>query len=501
MTAQEMTQADAIAFMLDPASHGGQPVEHIETHISHVFLVGDLAFKMKKAVSLDFVDFSTREKRRAACEAELVVNARTARALYIDVVAVNASEGRLWLGPPTAPVEYLVRMHRFPQDDLLDCVAERHALDAQTIREFADAVADLHLSAECIRANAVPERFADTLQHLIANLQHVLPAELPDRFARWREDISNRSSALESDLVARARRGAVRHGHGDLHLRNACRFRGEVVLFDAIEFEPKFSHVDILYDAAFAIMDLRHRGEEAAAIAFLGRYLAATRDYRSLEALRVFMSTRAAVKALVSALSPDGSETMAYLRLANDLLDPPPGPRLIAIGGRSGTGKSSLAQALAPRLGRAPDIVVLRSDEIRKRMLGRRPDAALTAKAYGPGTSAAVYRRLRRDAARALRAGATVIADATYLGADERRAIADTAAEHGLRFDGIWLSASDQVLGRRLAQRGADASDADARIMQSQLAIEAVAGWSSLSAASALNETCERALRMLDGVT
>lgn len=497
MTSGEIRQADAIAFMRDPASHGGTPVEHIETHISHLFLVGELAFKMKKAVTFDFVDFGTLAKRRAACEAELVVNARTARALYIDTVAVNAADGRMWLGAPVAPVEFLVRMHRFRQQDLLDRMAARHELDLQTVREFADAVADLHLSSARMRPDAMPERFRATLEQLIGTLADVLPAAMRARFDRWTGPVVERARRLDRRLGARARRGAVRHGHGDLHLRNACRFRGEVILFDAIEFNPKFSHVDILYDAAFAMMDLRHRGEDAAAVAFLGRYLSATRDYRELEALRVFMSTRAAVRALVGALSADGTGTADYLDLAASLLEPPRPPRLVAIGGRSGTGKSTLAQILAPSLGTVPDVVVLRSDEIRKRMLGHRPDVALAAGAYGADASRAVYRRLRRDAARALRAGARVIVEATFLEAAERSAIAGIAHAERVGFDGLWLSASDEVLGRRLSQRGTDASDADTAVMLSQPALEAVEGWSTVRTDGGLAATVQRAAALL----
>ena len=135
MNIPEPDQAASVAFMMRADTHGGEAVEHIETHISHIFLAGAYAWKMKKAVSLDFVDFSTLEQRKAACEAELVVNARTARAMYLDVVAVNARDGKLWLGPPTAPVEYLVRMHRFEQADLLDRMAVEHRLDLQTVRE------------------------------------------------------------------------------------------------------------------------------------------------------------------------------------------------------------------------------------------------------------------------------------------------------------------------------------------------------------------------------
>lgn len=475
-------QAALVAYLTDSATHGSLPVEHIETHTAHVFLAGAHAYKMKKAVALEFVDFSTLARRKAACEAELVVNARTARALYLDVVAVNRTPNGFRLGPPAAPVEYLVRMNRFDQHDLLDKIAGRHALDSQTVREFADAVADLHLSATVIPSHAVPETFDLTLRDLATNLDGALPDGERQVFAEWRRMAEAASARLLTHLAARARRGAVRRGHGDLHLRNACRYRGEVMLFDAIEFAPRFSHVDVLYDAAFAVMDLRHRGEEAAAILFLSRYLAATRDYVALPALSLFISARAAVRALVSCLTPAaGLEVGSYLTLARDALASPMPNRLIAVGGRSGTGKSRLAEALAPKLGAAPDVVILRSDEIRKCMLGRRPDTALDRSAYGSRTSAAVYRRVLRDAARALRAGASVIIDATHLEARQRADVAALARRLDVRFDGLWLVAADGTLADRLSARGTDASDATAAIMRGQPDVRTVRGWCTLS--------------------
>lgn len=499
MNAPEPDQAASVAFMLRADTHGGEAVEHIETHISHIFLAGEFAWKMKKAVSLDFVDFSTLAQRKAACEAELVVNARTARAMYLDVVAVNARDGKLWLGPPTAPVEYLVRMHRFEQADLLDRMAVEHRLDLQTVREFADAVAGLHLSAEVVRPQSGRDAFATTLDDLISNLDHAVPDGLRAAFGRWREKVVPVAGALAPRLAARARRGAVRHGHGDLHLNNACRFRGEVVLFDAIEFEPRFSHVDVLYDAAFALMDLRHRGEDESAIVFLSRYLVATRDYADMPALRLFLSARAAVRALVGVLSPSGqAEAASYLALAAELLAKPRSPRVIAIGGRSGTGKSTLAQALAPRVARAPDVVILRTDEIRKRMLGRRPDEALGADAYRSEVTTAVYRRLAHDAGRALKAGASVIVDATMLRPEQREIAQSIARDSGAAFRGFWLVGAEETLAERIASRGTDASDADQQVMRRQPKIREVAGWQTLRSDRDGTATLEAALELLE---
>jgi aminoglycoside phosphotransferase family enzyme/predicted kinase len=478
-------QAAAIRTMTDPALHGGLAVEQIETHISHIFLAGDLAYKMKKAVKLAFVDFSTVDRRREACLAELAVNARTAPDIYLDVVALNREDdGRLTLGPPARPVDYLVRMRRFDEDALLDRMAARGALDDRLARALADAVADLHLKAERITDGAGTEDFATTVRLLSERLGAAEKApETAERARNWQGRATALVAGLEPLLSARARHGAVRHGHGDLHLRNICVFEGRVRLFDAIEFEPRFSHVDILYDFAFLQMDLMHRGQERIAALVESRYLTATRDYSGLRLLPLFVSVRAAVRALVAMLSPDDgrdAEAGVYLDLALSVLDARPPPRLIAIGGRSGTGKSTVALALARRL--PWGAVVIRSDEVRKRLLGAAPETPLGAEAYRPDVSDRVYRRMLGDARRALDAGATVILDATFLSDSGRAAARSLGEASGVPLTGVWLAADDTVLRARLVGRTHDASDADVAVLRNQTEPRDLGDWQCLDA-------------------
>ena len=402
-------QEDVVRFLLDPTTHGVERVGHIETHISHVFLTGTYAYKMKKSVKLDFVDFSTLRQRMRACRNEIVVNSRTAPDIYIDVVAVNEIDGHLELGVPLAPVEYLVRMNQFRQDDLLDRIAAEDRLTVDLARGIADAAGELHLSAARMADDPEAEPFATTASDLMNRLTAAVDsAETQAIVDSWRNAVT---PSLERNLPhvrARARHGAVRHGHGDLHLGNICVYDGQVRLFDAIEFQPRFSHIDILYDVAFVLMDLLHRGQPAIAQLVLSRYLAATRDYSGLDLLRLFMSVRAAVRALVALLGPASDRVevaRTYLELAERVLEQRGAGRLIAIGGRSGTGKSTLAQDLAAHVGSFPDIVVMRSDEVRKRMMGRRPEERLGSNGYGHAVSRRVYRRLFRDAARAFARG------------------------------------------------------------------------------------------------
>ncbi|TVQ51999.1 MAG: hypothetical protein EA355_15975, partial [Rhodobacteraceae bacterium] len=270
-------------------------------------------------------------------------------------------------------------------------------------------------------------------------------------------------------LDARRRHGCVRRGHGDLHLGNVVLIDGRPTPFDAIEFNEAIATDDILYDAAFTVMDLMARAAPPLAGAFLSRYLTATRDHAALALLPLYVSMRAAVRAFV-AWRDDRAAGEARLALATAALAPRPPARLIAVGGPSGSGKSTLARALAPEIGAPPGAVMLRSDVARKRLFGVAPEAPLPAEAYGAAAGAQVYRRLLRDAGRALRAGAPVVLDAAFLRPAERAAAAALAAAAGASFAGFWLGASEATMAARLDARRGDASDADAAVMRRQLA-------------------------------
>lgn len=491
-----------VDFLNDPQTHGGAAVKHIETHVSHVFLAGDFAYKIKKAVRFEFVDFSTLEARRMACYREIDVNARTAPDIYLEVVAVNTGNGVLSLGPPSHPIEYAVKMHRFSQEGLFDRMAEEGRLTPRLLRGLADAAAGLHLSAGKFRSGAYVEDFEVTAIELLSRLR--LAADDGDTSA----SVSTFALRIESELNnalaetrARQRHGAVRHVHGDLHLRNICTFRGHVRLFDAIEFEPKYSHIDILYDIAFALMDLLHRGQNGAAILVLSRYLSATRDYSGIDILRLFMTVRAGIRGLIALLGPSatgGAEARSYLDLGTHILDCPAPPRLIAVGGRSGTGKSTLAQALAPELAHAPDIVVIRADEVRKRMLGVAPETHLPRAAYTPEINARVYARLLKDAARVLENGATAVLDATFLRSDNRDALVELGSRLDVPVTGLWLFAPQDVLEDRLERRQGDASDADAAVLHHQPKdLNIGASWHLVNASGTQEATLSDALKLV----
>lgn len=310
-------------------------------------------------------------------------------------------------------------------------------------------------------------------------------------------------------LEERRANGRVRRCHGDLHLGNICLIDARPTLFDCIEFSDLISCIDVLYDLAFLLMDLRHRGLTRQCGLVFNRYLDLTGDDDGLPALPFFMSLRASVRAHVTATAAaklDSAEAWqrqlaaarSYFELAMDLLRPRPA-RLIAIGGLSGTGKSSVAAALAGELGGGAGARVLRSDVLRKQLFGQRPEDRLPAEAYTKDVNDRVYAALEERASKILAGGANVVLDAVAAAPSERTAFADVARKAGAEFTGIWLEAPPATLLARVAQRGKDASDATASVLQRQLTYDlGRIDWVRIDAdqpSGAVVETVRKAIR------
>jgi aminoglycoside phosphotransferase family enzyme/predicted kinase len=479
----EPDQAPVIAFLADPASHGGAAVQRIDTHASVVFLAGDRAFKLKRAVRYSYLDYSTPALREQACRAELALNRRTAPELYEEVCPVTRTpDGRLSLGGTGAAVDWVVVMRRFSQETLFDRMAERNQLTHQLMFDLAEQIARFHGAAEIDEEGGGSAGMAATTTSDARNLRAAVPATLdPPEVEALIAATQAVLARLAPLLEARRRAGKVRHCHGDLHLRNICLVAGRPTLFDCVEFSRLISNIDVLYDLAFLLMDLHIRELDALGNAVFNRYLDLRDESNGLAALPLFLSVRAAVRAHVSAAAARQQDRDAqartredarrYLLQAGKLLQPR-WPRLIAIGGLSGTGKSTVAYGLAPQVGAVPGARVLRSDVIRKRLF----DAALTdrlpAAAYRAEVGVRVFQRLREEAAAALAAGHSVIADAIYARAAEREAIAGVAQAAKVPFVGLWLEAPADVLATRIAARRGDASDATAAVLRQQLTYE-----------------------------
>lgn len=466
-----------VLHFLDGSSFGpAQGGKRIDTHASMVFLGVDRALKIKRAVRLPFLDYSTLEKRKRACEEELRVNAGNAPELYRRVVAITRnSDGAFEVDGTGTPVEWAVEMTRFDEKQSLDILAASTTIDPSLATALADAILRSHDKAPRADGESWIASIPPIIERNTAKFSIVRGL---DPVAVGRLDAASRDAAttLQSLLGARASRGFVRRCHGDLHLANIALVDGRPLLFDAIEFDPVIATTDVLYDLAFTLMDMVHFNQPAAANEVFNRYLAGAGD-EGLDGLRLlplFLSVRAAIRAHVLFMKSEqagGDDTVwreaeRYFDLAGRLIAPKP-PLLVAIGGLSGTGKSVLARGLAGLIEPPPGAVIIRSDVVRKQLFGVGETTALPESAYGPDVAERVYGVLSSTAQRILAQGCSVVLDAAYLQEAERTEIAHLAT-CGIRFVGLFLTADLATRLARIEQRRGDASDATRNVALKQ---------------------------------
>lgn len=508
-------QEKIVAFLSEGRAFGlpDQRVERIDTHAAIVFLIGDRAYKLKRAVRYSFLDFSTIERRHRILEDEFRLNIRTAPGLYRGLVPVTCDvHGCLALDGEGLTVDWLLEMKRFDQSALLDRRAEEGRLDATLIRALAGEIADLHEIAPVLKDGG-----HDAMEAIVIGNAGDLKQVASDLDANETIAAVNQATRAElaerrSLLDRRAHDGFVRLCHGDLHLGNIYLDGDRPVLFDCLEFDEALATIDVFYDLSFLLMDLCHRGLEGFAIDLLSAYLDRTEDDAGTALLPLFLAIRATIRAKIEGFEIKTSESheqrtkhrsnaLDYLDLAGKLLVVTP-PRLIAIGGRSGTGKSTIARLLAHKFDWQSWPVILRSDVLRKHLAGLEPTVRLDNTAYDPVHIADVYQHLRSRALSLLRAGRVVLADATFLDPAERAAIEMLASEIGVPFQGIWLDAPRNVLERRIETRRGDASDADLTVLAKQFDRDLGAvTWATLDASKGADVTASAVKALLSDVS
>ncbi len=511
-----MDQSETIDFLIATLQREiGEHIDRIETHVSLVFLSGDLVFKLKRAVAFPYLDFSTPEKREAACLAELTLNSRTAPNLYLGLRHITREATGLGFDGPGKLVDCIVVMRRFEEANLFDAMARENRLTAQHIEALAAAVANFHANAE----RFPKAEGAQAMAHLL-DLNEISFAASPlfpsEDVARLNKAFRDALATHAELLDARAAAGFVRLCHGDLYLRNICLFEGRPTPFDCIEFDLNLARIDVLYDVAFTLMDLWLRGRHDFANLLFNRYASAlmrtlgampanVRDGYAL--LPFFMALRAAIRAHIAASQARSGhgeaqhvhedEARAYFALANELLKPRP-IMLVAIGGLSGSGKSTMAATLAAEIGPPPGARTLNSDRTRKAMHRLRPTDRLPPEAYALNITAAVYLRLLSRAMDALAQGRAAIVDAVYSTEDERAAVAKLARETNVPFVGLWLEADPEILRQRVRERPKGVSDATQAVLEAQLERDnGRIDWVRLNSASP--DVMEKSLEILRG--
>jgi aminoglycoside phosphotransferase family enzyme/predicted kinase len=502
-------QSAVLGFLGSPEAHGGAAVERIDTHASVVFLARDRAWKLKRAVRYDYLDFSTAARRRAMCEAEFRINRRAAPGLYRGVVAVTRErDGSLALDGSGAPVDWLVAMVRFDQGGLFDRLAARGALDVDLMPALAESIARFHAGAARRTDHGGAAGMAWVIDGNAAGFTEqgagVLDPAACAALTRASHEAVDRQRPL---LDARREGGSVRQVHGDLHLRNIVLLDGRPTLFDAIEFNDELACTDVLYDLAFLLMDLWRRRLPGHANAVWNGYLARTAEHDGLPLLPLFLACRAAVRAKTSATAARLQEEAGrralqdtardYFTMAGALLQPRP-PCLVAIGGFSGSGKTTLARALAPDLGAVPGAVIVRSDEVRKGLRGVDAHEPLGADGYTADVTRRVYATVAARARAVVAGGYPAIADAVFAQPADRQAIERVAALASVPFVGLWLEAPEPTLAERVGRRGPDASDADAAVIRHQVQEgTGPVSWIRIDASGAPDRIAEAAARAI----
>lgn len=465
-----------------------EPIQLLQTHISFVLLTGDYAYKVKKPMNFGFLDFSTLEKRKYFCEEELRLNRRLAPELYLSVLPIIETDGKYHFDHPNtgistgSPVEYAIAMPEFSQDDLLIEMFASGRLTVDHVKQIGEQLAAFHQRAEtnnhinsfgtmeAVRAVA-NDNYASTEKYI-----GIAQTEL--QFAQTRaytEQFFVENAALFSDRIAK---GKVRECHGDMHLKNICLYQDKIQIFDCIEFNEPFRNSDVLYDAAFLLMDLQFRGRSDLANIFLNTYLESTGDYEGCALLPLHCSMRAYIRAKVTSFLLDDpnipadvkaiaqAEASAYYKLAWEYTQPKQG-KLIIMSGVSGSGKSTTAKAIASE----QDAIYLRSDAIRKQLAGIDLMQRGGDDIYTPEMTVKTYTRLAELGALLASKGFIVILDAKYDRTSLRsQAIASAQAEN-IPVEIIYCHASTEVLQQRLRDRAIannDIADATVDLLTSQ---------------------------------
>lgn len=475
-----MSQTKTIAFLSDARSFGAttsQNVKQMSTHISHIFLVGDRAYKLKRAVTLPYVDYGTAEKRQIDCEREVTFNRLTAPHLYLGVRRITQeADGTLTFDGAGELIDAVVEMRRFAQRDLFDRMAEEGRLPAQLMDALASEIAQFHEQLDPVHQGSGHDNIAGVLEINRAGFA-TSSVFSPSRIAALDDALQAQLARHKGLLDAREAAGKLRRCHGDLHLRNICMFEGQPLIFDCIEFNEQIATIDTLYDLAFMLMDLWHRDLHGHANRLLNRYLDETGDEDGLPLIAFFMAIRAQVRAHVTATQAEQPNcpkdeligvAEAYFALAEKLLEASPS-HFVALGGFSGSGKSTVAQLLAPLIGAPPGARVIESDRVRKARFGVSAETRLPQSAYDREVTHAVYAALL-DRAIALNAlGCPVIADAVFSHPGRRADLEAQVEGAGLRLNAFWIEVPADTLRNRVSKREGGPSDATIEVLERQM--------------------------------
>jgi uncharacterized protein len=504
---RDIQQQDVVAALRSPASWPGSPdrVDVIETHAAFVFMAGNEVLKVKRAVRLLHLDFTALETRLRVCQREIELNAPHAPGLYRDVIAIRRRDDGTFVigGCEGEVVEWAVRMSRFSQEDLLSSMCARGALSPEIVKGLSDRIFAYHNAAH--RVSPAAERTSEVAHEVLTALGRCIEPPVQTSLEKVAEAFERALALSASVRAERVEKDCIRRCHGDLHLGNIIMWQGEPMPFGALEFDAQLANIDTLYDLALLLMDLDRWGHRISANILLNRYLWRSGDLlniRSLAALPVFLGLSACVRAMMACdrldlATTDRAKTIAHvvetLTHAAHYFSPPP-PRLVAIGGLSGTGKTTLAAKLAPQIGAVPGALHLRTDLERRWLAGLDELDRLPPAAYSDRVTRATYERVTARAAAALAAGHGVVVDGVFAAQSERAAVAGIAYQAGVPFRGLWLEAAPEAMKSRINRCIGEASDTTNDIVDRQLAhLPRVTDWTHIDANGPQDDVSARA--------
>ncbi len=507
------SQSDVIKFLANADNYPGVDiVQRIDTHAAIIFLAGSRAYKIKRQVVYPFLDFSTLEKRRLVCENEIKVNQDNAPQIYDKVIPITVeTDGSLKIDGTGEIVEWAVRMVRFDENLTLDRVIENGPFPDELIDALALEMVSAHGCAPLREAGpwiADLRRYLDQNGEAFAHQVDLFPVDQAEWLNKASIDVYDNIKPL---LEARGRTGLVRLCHGDAHLGNIVLIDDKPVLFDALEFDDVIATADVLYDLSFLLMDLWEHDHIYEANRIFNRYLVEARNpdhYQGLATLPFFLMLRAAIRAKVSASRLEfctsnercaiTADAKAYFTAARKFMYEAR-PRLFALGGLSGSGKSTVAARIAAKIGRAPGAVILRSDVLRKELFGVDEKQRLPSKAYSASAHKMVYDHLYEVAGQILKTGQSVIVDAVFALENERIAIKKTGSILDVAFTGIWLDAPIEILTDRVEKRLNDASDANREVVKKQQKLNfGDMLWHQIDASGKLEQSLDQVLSFID---